>query len=161
MADEVKHIVRIAKTNLKGSTSVENALTGIKGVGPRTARAIAKEAGVDPMGTIGELDDGEVENLDGVVREAGEHLPVFMRNRRRDFDTGEDLHVTKADLEMKKREDLERMKKIKSYKGVRHIRGQKVRGQRTRSTGRTGSTVGVERARIKAEMEEEEEEAEE
>jgi small subunit ribosomal protein S13 len=37
------------------------------------------------------------------------------------------------------------MRKIRCYKGIRHETGQKVRGQRTKSTGRTGTTVGVKR----------------
>jgi len=39
--------------------------------------------------------------------------------------------------------DIERLIKMKAYRGVRHARGKKVRGQRTRSTGRKGRTVGV------------------
>jgi len=155
LADELSHIVRIAKTNLEGHSTVENGLTGIKGIGARTARTLASEAGIEPGRTLGDLEEDEIESLDEAVANAGEILPDFMRNRRRDFETGENLHVTKANLDMKKRQDLERMKKIKSYKGVRHMQGQKVRGQRTRSTGRTGSTVGVERARLREEAAEE------
>jgi small subunit ribosomal protein S13 len=44
-----------------------------------------------------------------------------------------------------KREDINTMKKIRSYVGIRHERGHKVRGQRTKSTGRKGLTVGVKR----------------
>lgn len=161
MADDVKHIVRIARTNLNGLNSVESGLTGIKGIGPRAARTLAAGAGVDPKDTLGALDQDAVTSLDEAVANADEILPEFMRNRRRDPATGEDTHVIRAELDLKRREDLERMKKIKSYRGVRHIRGHKVRGQRTRSTGRTGSTVGVERARLREEMEEKEKEAEE
>jgi small subunit ribosomal protein S18e len=46
-------------------------------------------------------------------------------------------------LETKLREDIERMKKIKTHKGIRHHWGLKVRGQRTKTTGRRGATVGV------------------
>lgn len=159
--DEIKHIVRIAKTNLDGHSTVANGLTGIKGLGPRTARTIAREAGIEPGETLGVLDEDQVENIDDVVQNVGEVLPDFMKNRKRDPATGENRHVTGGDLDLVKRQDLERMKKIRSYRGIRHIRGQKVRGQRTRSTGRTGSTVGVERARLKAEAEEEAAEEEE
>ena len=51
------------------------------------------------------------------------------------------------DLSMTLREDLDLMKKMRSYKGIRHERGLRVRGQKTRSTGRTGAIVGVSRKR--------------
>jgi small subunit ribosomal protein S18e len=41
------------------------------------------------------------------------------------------------------RDDLERMKKCKLHKGLRHYFGLRVRGQHTCSTGRRGKTVGV------------------
>jgi len=68
-----------------------------------------------------------------------------MLNRRGDIETGSDIHVMGMDLNMTLREDLDLMKKMRSYKGIRHERGLRVRGQRTRSTGRTGAIVGVSR----------------
>lgn len=153
--EEVKHIVRISKTNLDGQSTVEHGLTGIKGIGQRTARTLADSSGIEPGRTLGRLEEDEVEELNDAVENAGELLPDFMVNRRRDPFTGEDRHVIGGDLDLANRQDLERMKKMRSYKGIRHIRGQKVRGQRTRSTGRTGSTVGVDRAQLREEAEEE------
>jgi len=46
-------------------------------------------------------------------------------------------------LETKLRENLERMKKIRRHRGLRHYWGLKVRGQRTKTTGRRGATMGV------------------
>jgi len=57
--------------------------------------------------------------------------------------TGETHHYISGDLETSRRDDINRMKMIRSYRGVRHERGQKVRGQRTRSNGRTGMAAGV------------------
>ena len=68
-----------------------------------------------------------------------------MLNRRGDIETGADIHVMGMDLNMTLREDLDLMKKMRSYKGIRHERGLRVRGQRTRSSGRTGAIVGVSR----------------
>lgn len=62
---------------------------------------------------------------------------------------GDTDHITGSDLEEKRRHDINRMKMISSYKGVRHQRGQKVRGQRTKSTGRTEGTIGVNVEEIK------------
>jgi small subunit ribosomal protein S13 len=73
-----------------------------------------------------------------------------MLNRRKDVYTGENRHLTGVDLTLGNNEDINLMKKMRSYKGIRHERGQKVRGQRTKSTGRTGATVGVVRKKLEA-----------
>jgi small subunit ribosomal protein S13 len=92
------------------------------------------------------LPDTEIDKLKKVVEEdATKILPVWMVNRREDIETGEDKHVMGMDLSMSLREDLDLMKEMRSYKGIRHERGLRVRGQRTRSSGRTGAIVGVSR----------------
>lgn len=123
------------------------ALTGIKGVGRRCARIFTDKAGVDPHATLGLLPDAEIDKLKKVIEEgaASKILPIWMLNRRGDIETGADMHVMGMDLNMTLREDLDLMKKMRSYKGIRHERGLRVRGQRTRSTGRTGAIVGVSR----------------
>jgi small subunit ribosomal protein S13 len=123
------------------------ALTGIKGVGRRCARIFTDKAGVDPNATLGLLPDSEIDKLKKVIEEgaASSILPIWMLNRRGDIETGTDVHVMAMDLNMTLREDLDLMKKMRSYKGIRHERGLRVRGQRTRSSGRTGAIVGVSR----------------
>jgi len=122
------------------------ALTGIKGVGRRCARIFTDKAGVNPNATLGMLPDSEIDKLKKVIEEdASNILPVWMVNRRGDMNTGADRHFMGMDLSMTLREDLDLMKKMRSYKGIRHERGLRVRGQRTRSTGRTGAIVGVSR----------------
>ena len=122
------------------------ALTGIKGVGRRCARIFTDKAGVNPNATLGMLPDSEIDKLKKVIEEdAANILPVWMVNRRGDMNTGADKHFMGMDLSMTLREDLDLMKKMRSYKGIRHERGLRVRGQRTRSTGRTGAIVGVSR----------------
>jgi small subunit ribosomal protein S13 len=144
--EELRHIVRILNTDLEGKRQVHMALTGIKGVGRRCARIFTDRAGVDPFATLGLLPDAEIDKLKKVVEEdATKILPVWMVNRRGDIETGADIHVMGMDLNMTLREDLDLMKKMRSYKGIRHERGLRVRGQRTRSTGRTGAIVGVSR----------------
>ena len=73
----------------------------------------------------------------------GETAPIWMVNRPHDWETGVDLHLFGPDVDLRLRDDLNRMKMIRCYRGIRHEQGQKVRGQRTRSNGRTGLTVGV------------------
>ena len=145
-AEELRHIVRILNTDLAGKKQVHMALTGIKGVGRRCARIFTDKAGVNPNATLGMLPDSEIDKLKKVIEEdAANILPVWMVNRRGDMNTGADKHFMGMDLSMTLREDLDLMKKMRSYKGIRHERGLRVRGQRTRSTGRTGAIVGVSR----------------
>jgi small subunit ribosomal protein S13 len=141
--DEIKYIVRIANIDLDGTAKVQYALTGITGVGIRVSKIIARKAEVDPNATMGYLPPEQVERLKNVVDNIEAAMPLWMLNRRNDTYTGENRHLIGTDLLMGVKEDINLMKKMRSYKGIRHERGQKVRGQRTRSTGRTGATVGV------------------
>ncbi len=145
--EELKYIVRILNTDLDGNRSVQMALTGIKGVGRRNAAVLTQQAEIDPSETLGLLSDETISRLRTVVEAANEHLPVWMKNRRKDLLSGEDKHLMGTDLMLTRREELDIMRKTRSYKGIRHERGLRVRGQRTRSTGRKGATVGVSRKR--------------
>ena len=103
----------------------------------------------NPEQKIGYLSDEEVLKLEEVILNPQklEKLPRWMLNRRNDYATGEDDHLIESDLVMSLRDDLNRMRKIRSYKGRRHEVGLPVRGQRTKSTFRKGSSVGVRRRR--------------
>lgn len=138
-----KHIVRIADTDLDGNRNVVHALTAIPGIGIRMARSIINLADIDTKKRLGYLTDEEIEKLRSIIEEKIEELPAWMLNRRFDPVTGQNLHLLSKDVQFAKMLDIERMIKIKCYRGVRHAKGKKVRGQRTRSTGRKGRTVGV------------------
>ncbi|MEM1593249.1 MAG: 30S ribosomal protein S13 [Archaeoglobaceae archaeon] len=138
-----KHIVRIADTDLDGNRNVVHALTAIPGIGIRMARSIVNLTGIDAKKRLGYLADEEIEKLRSIIEEKIEELPAWMLNRRFDPVTGQNLHLLSKDVQFAKMLDIERMIKIKCYRGVRHAKGKKVRGQRTRSTGRKGRTVGV------------------
>lgn len=142
-------MVRIAGTDISGEKSIRYGLTAIKGIGIRMANAIAVVSKLDPDEKIGNLTDEELEKLEITIKNVEkEDVPHWMMNRRKDIKTGEDKHLIGPDLDMALREDLNRLKKIKSYRGLRHEFGLKVRGQRTRSTGRKGLTVGVRRRKV-------------
>jgi small subunit ribosomal protein S13 len=143
--EELKHLVRIMNTDLQGSKPVQYALTGIPGIGRRTAILIARDAGVDPAATLGYLPDEEVVKLDNAIEKFEDIVPSWMLNRQKDLTTGQDKHLLGTDIILTFREDINTLKKIRAYRGIRHERGLKVRGQRTKSTGRRGSTVGVSR----------------
>ncbi len=130
-------------TDLQGSRQVMYALTGIRGIGLRTSRIIVDSTGIDPKGVIGYLSDEDVAKLDGAIGELETKMPTWMLNRRIDPLSGEDKHLLGQDILLTFREDINNLKKVRAYRGLRHERGLKVRGQRTKSTGRRGSTIGV------------------
>ena len=142
MAD-FKHIVRIADTDLDGKRNVMFALTQIKGIGHRMAKSLTNILGIDATAKLGELDDETIGKLKTFVEQDIDSLPDWMVNRRKDRYSGKNLHLLGKDVDFSRMVDLERLMKIKSYRGMRHAKGKKVRGQRTRSTGRKGRTVGV------------------
>jgi len=157
MSKEFRHIVRIAETDLDGTLKINHALSNIKGVGIGLADVIVKKAGVSPEARIGFLSETEIEKIEDMIKKPGKYgLPGWVLNRSKDIETGKDLHLVGSDLTLQIKKDIEEMKKIKSWRGYRHAYGLKVRGQRTKVTGRTGKAVGVkkkaliERAREKA-----------
>jgi len=142
--------VRIAGKDLAGEKRVQLALADLKGVSVAFARAAAYAAEVDPFAKLGNLDKEQVKRLEEVIRRPSEHgIPSWMLNRRKDFETGKDLHLMSADIDMAVRTDIGRERRIRSRRGIRHELGLPVRGQRTRTTGRKGMTVGVKRKEIR------------
>ncbi len=149
--DDVRYFVRIGQTDLDGTKSVERSLTELDGIGRRSARIIANKAGIDRTATFGALEDETIDEVVDLVESYAEEVPEWLANHRNDFFGGETTHEISQDLELTRRQDINRMKMIDSYKGVRHKRGQKVRGQRTKSTGRSEGTIGVNVEAIKEE----------
>jgi small subunit ribosomal protein S13 len=92
---------------------------------------------------IGNLPEKTVDGIEQLLSSLPSRIPPWMVNHPVDYATGELRHYIGADLETADRDDVNMMKMVRSYKGVRHERGQKVRGQRTRSNGRTGMAAGV------------------
>ena len=150
--DDLRYFVRIGQTDLDGTKSVERSLTGMNGIGRRAARIIAEKADVDRTATFGLLEDDEIDRVVDAVEGFADEVPDWMVNHRNTYYGGENVHETGNDLSMSRRQSINRMQMIRSYKGVRHERGQKVRGQRTRSTGRTEGTIGVNVEAIKEEQ---------
>src|SRR5947209_1358871 len=141
--EDFRYIVRMANTDLDGTRSVGYALTAIAGVGIRVSEAVADLAGVPRSERLGNLSEEQTDKIEATLGNLGELFPPWMVNRPKDWESGLDLHLVGSEVEVRLRDDINLMKMIRSYKGVRHETGQKVRGQRTRSNGRTGLTVGV------------------
>ena len=157
--EDFRYIVRFANTDLEGARSVVYALQKVRGVGPRIAEMVADLSGVSRTERIGNLPEPKTEEMEKVLGTLAERVPMWVVNRPNDPDTGADSHLFGADVDLRRRDDINRMKMIRSYKGIRHEQGQKVRGQRTRSNGRTGLTVGVvKKAAIQAAQEKAKEE---
>ena len=139
---ETRRIVRILSTDIPGEVSTVRALRRVKGVSFMFANAACLSTGLDKRKPVGQLSEADVKSLERFIQKPA--LPSWMVNRRKDPETGDNLHLSMADLDLKRREDINQMKRIRSYKGIRHELGQPVRGQRTRSTFRTkGRAVGV------------------
>jgi small subunit ribosomal protein S13 len=141
--EDIKYFVRVSNTDLDGTKPVHIALTGIRGVGMHTAQIIATLAKVDEKETMGRLKDEEVDRIREVADTYSQRIPSWMMNRPKDVYTGEAKHLLGTDVSTAREEDINLLRKIRCYRGIRHETGQKVRGQRTKSTGRTGLTVGV------------------
>ncbi|MBR9682036.1 MAG: 30S ribosomal protein S13 [Candidatus Altiarchaeota archaeon] len=147
---EMRHLVRIASSEIKGELPTKLALTHIKGIGDVMADAVMKVLNLEPTHTFGMLDDAEIERIEKCVLDPRGHgIPLHLLNARKNTITGTDTHFVGPELIIHKKQVLDKMKKTKSYKGMRHAYGLKVRGQKTKSTGRRGKAMGVSRKKIK------------
>jgi small subunit ribosomal protein S13 len=140
----IKGIVRIAEVDVEGDKKIRNALLKVKGIGKSLSKAIVVAAGLDPEALIGSLNDDQIKRLEDVLKNPGNYgIPYHMLNRRYDPATGENKHLVSSELTFTIKSDIDLMRKIRCYKGVRHELGLPVRGQRTRSSFRTEAIVGV------------------
>lgn len=140
---KVQNIIRLGETNLDGTKSVKSAILGVKGVSFAFANAIAKVSGFRDK-KVGDLSEDELKKLEGMINHPEKHqIPLWLCNRRKDPETGENKHLSVSQLELTQKMDIGREKKVKSYRGMRHIMDLPVRGQRTRGSFRKGKVVGV------------------
>ncbi|CAG8481650.1 232_t:CDS:2 [Ambispora gerdemannii] len=142
--NQFQHILRLLNTNVEGKTKVQFALTAIKGVGRRYSNLVCKKADVDLSKRAGELTNEELERIVTIIQNPVQYkIPNWFLNRQKDIFDGKFSQILANGLESKLREDLERLKKIRAHRGLRHYWGLRVRGQHTKTTGRRGRTVGV------------------
>ena len=131
-------------TNVDGKQKVMYAMTSIRGLGRRFSNLICKKAEVDMRKRAGELTAEELEQMMTIVANPRQYkVPDWFLNRQRDVKDGRFSQITSSGLETKLRDDLERLKKIRNHRGLRHYWGLRVKGQHTKTTGRRGKTVGV------------------
>ena len=140
--EDFKQIVRIAETDVKGERQLLMALKSIRGIGFSMANAICNILGLDKTQKVGTMNDEQLRAAEKLAKNP-DRIPAWMYNRRKDFETGQSKHLLNVDLKLANEFDVKRLKKIKSYRGMRHSMGLPVRGQRTRAHFRSGRAVGV------------------
>jgi small subunit ribosomal protein S13 len=137
--------------DLEGRKKVTAALADLRGVGDNFAQSIVSSLGLDPKARLGTLSDVQLKEIEKALTDGSSlKVPQWAFNRRRDPETGETKQLIGTDLEIATKNDIERDKVVQSWRGVRHSLGLKVRGQRTRTPGRHGRTVGVRKSALQA-----------
>lgn len=123
-------MARILGVDIPGEKRIDISLRYIYGIGPVNAREILERAGIDPSIRAKNLDENQMSKIVGAIQEG--------------------KYVIEGDLRRELGMNLKRLQGIKSYRGIRHLRGLPVRGQRTQTNARTRKgprkTVGVARA---------------
>ena len=147
---EEKYFIRIANNDLDGKRAIGHTLTSIKGVGFSFSNAICNAAGIDKTKKSGILTDDEVKKIEQVLNDPLKYgMPAWLFNRRKDPEDNTDKHLVTATLTFIRDNDIKSMKKMKSYRGIRHSFGLPVRGQKTRSNFRKnkGKVTGVKKVK--------------
>jgi len=134
--DDFRGIVRVYNTDIKGHYKIKFGLSKIKGIGYRVADFVCLKSEINPDKKIGYLTADDISKIEATISGLKDSLPTWMRNRQKDMETGQDVHLVTSDLTYTKDNDIKFMKKIKSYRGVRHMFGLPCRGQTTRSNFR-------------------------
>jgi small subunit ribosomal protein S13 len=125
-------MARIIGVEIPNAKRVETGLTYIYGIGPKLAKRLLKETGIDPDIRVKDLSEDHVNRLTMAIQ----------RN-----------YKVEGDLRREDTANMKRLVEIGSYRGIRHKRGLPVRGQRTHTNARTRKgprkTVGVIRSKEK------------
>ena len=136
-----KTLIRILGKDVRGDKGLFTELTKIPGISWTFANAVCKVLKMDKHLKIQDISEKDIVKIEEFVKNP--LVPEFLKNRRKDFEDGEDKHLSGADLKLRKEFDIKRLRKIKSYKGIRHAAGLPVRGQRTRSNFRKNRKPSV------------------
>lgn len=122
-------MARILGVDIPGEKRIDISLRYIYGIGPSNALDILKQAKIDPSIRAKNLDEQQLSQIVHAIQDG--------------------KYVIEGDLRRELGLNLKRLQAIKSYRGVRHLRGLPVRGQRTSTNARTRKgprkTVGVQR----------------
>ncbi|MFH1456195.1 MAG: 30S ribosomal protein S13 [archaeon] len=144
----IKPMIRLFSADVPGKTKVYIAIRKIKGISFSLSNAICLMLNLDKNEPVGAIDDSTIKKIENAAKDpASINIPLWMLNRQKDYDTGEDVHLIESDLKLRKEFDIKRLKKIKAYRGVRHMFGLPTRGQKTKSNFRKnkGKATGVQK----------------
>jgi len=133
-------IVRIMSKDIEGGMKIYPGLTKIKGVSWSLSNAVCKTLKIEKIRKIGSLTNEEISKISEFIKNP--KVSKHLLNRRNDIETGKNKHLSGSDLELQTEFDIKRLKKIKSYRGYRHMSGLPLRGQRTKSNFRRNKSKG-------------------
>jgi len=139
--DDDVTLVRVLGKDIRGDIKVGTALTKIDGISWALSNATCKELKLDMTQRIQDISKDDMVRIEEFIKNP--NVPGFLKNRQNDLESGEDKHISGSDLKLRKEFDIKRMKKIKSYKGVRHSANLPVRGQRTKANFRRNRKKSV------------------
>ena len=144
LSSEYENLIRIVGNDIPGEKKTLIGLTQIRGLGYMFANSILQILKINPDSRIGTLSPEQVSSIEKIIEDPkSANFPTWFLNRQQDVETGDDLHLVTSDIAFNIRNDVEREKGVFSWRGYRHMYGLKVRGQRTRCSGRKGGAVGV------------------
>ena len=144
LSGQYENLIRILGNDIPGEKKTLIGLTQIRGIGYMFANSILQILKINPDSRIGTLSSDQVSLIEKMIQDPkSQNFPIWFLNRQKDIETGDDLHLLTSDIAFNLRNDVEREKGVFSWRGYRHMYGLKVRGQRTRCTGRKGGAVGV------------------
>ena len=136
-------MIRILGNDIPGDKKVIVGITQIKGIGYMFANTLLSILKINSNQRIGHLTNEQILSIENIIKSPSSNFPSWFLNRRKDIETGENKHLLTSDIAFAIRNDVEREKTTGRWRGYRHMYGVKVRGQRTRGTGRKGGAVGV------------------
>lgn len=136
-----ERLIRILSKDIPGNMKIYVGLTRIKGISWGMSNAICKTLKIPKNKKIIELSPQEIEKISEFAKKPS--VPKYLINRPNDIESGENRHLIGNDLELQTEFDIKRLKKIKSYRGYRHLNNQPSRGQKTRSHFRKNKSKGV------------------
>ena len=143
LKEDFRYFVRVANTDIDGNKDIAHALIKIKGVNFMFSNMLCNLAGVDKNSKAGYLKDEQVKKISDVLNNPLKYnAPTWILNRRKNYEDGKDYHLTTGELSLANENDVKRLKKIRSYRGIRHGLGLPVRGQRTKSNFRRNKGKG-------------------
>jgi len=144
LSEQYENLIRILGNDIPGEKKTLIGLTQIRGIGYMFANSMLQILKINPDSRIGTLSTDQVSSIEKMIQDPkSQNFPTWFLNRQKDIETGDDMHLVTSDIAFNLRNDVEREKGVFSWRGYRHMYGLKVRGQRTRCTGRKGGAVGV------------------